>query len=127
MQEEIISQYCLIIKNKLSCLRFDSAMVSIEKLIANFPDKSIGYYFKGLCEFAQRDHEAAVESYKKAIQLDAEFAKAYYNLGVCYFVMDYWDNALVCFGKALIIFTKTKELDKRQRCINAIKHIKSVE
>ncbi len=125
MNEEIIGQYCQIIKNKLSCLRLDSAQTSIEKLIYNFPKNPVGYYFQGVCDFAQRDHASAIENYKKALKLNPRFAKAYFNLGVCYYLLDKWDMALICFGKALVIFTEEKELDKRQRCVNAIRHVRT--
>lgn len=125
MNDEIIAQYCQIIKNKISCLRFDSALTSIEKLTINYPKNPIGFYFEGVCLFATRDFDGAIKSYKKALKLDENFAKAYFNLGVCYYILDDWDTALICFGKALLIFTREKELDKKQRCINAIKHIRS--
>lgn len=123
--DDIVNQYYQIIKNKISASRFESAIGSIEKLILNFPDDALGYYYQGVCEFALRYHENAICSYKKSLSLDCNNGKTYFNLGVCYFVLEDRQKALVCFTKALLIFMKDKELDKKQRCIQAIRHVEN--
>ena len=90
------------------------------KLLQARPEDEQGYYYKGVCEFALEKPQAAIKSYNEAIKRDPGFAKAYFNLGVAYYVLKDYDNALINIGKALIIFSKQKELDKKKRCIDAL-------
>ncbi len=115
-----IREYYQAIKNKLVQTRFDAALTSINKLLQKHPNDEYGHYYKGVCEFALEKPQAALKSYQEAIKLDPGFAKAYFNLGVCYFILRQYDSALINIGKALIIFTKRRELDKKKRCIDAL-------
>ncbi len=125
IDESIIGEYCIIIKNKISQARFDSALGSIEKLLYNFPNNENGYYFRAVCEFAQEKYDESIMHYKTAIEINPGFAKAYFNLGVSYYILSKYDDALINIAKALIIFTKQKELDKKERCIEALKLIEA--
>jgi len=124
MNNSIVEQYYLIIKNKISQASFEAAMRSIDKLIYHFPQNAEGYYYKGVCNFALEKYEDAFKFYKKAIEINSIHAKAYFNLGVCYYVYNKYDHALINIGKALIIFSKQKESDCKERCIEALKLIK---
>ena len=123
MDGSILREYYLIIKNKILNERFESALSSCEKLLYNFPSDEWGYYYKGVCEFALEKYPLAIKHYSTAIQLNPGFAQAYFNLAICFFLAKKYDMALINIGKALIIFTKQKELDKKQRCIDALKTI----
>ena len=59
----------------------------------------------------------------KAIEIDPTFAKAYYNLGAAFHILNKPDDALINIGKALILFSKEKELDCKERCIKALNYI----
>ena len=120
MKDNIINEYHLIIKNEISQLRFDSAIGSIAKLLAYSPSDDMGYYYLGVCYFAQEKYFDALKSYATAIKINPAHARAYFNLGICYYLENKYDAALINFGKSLIIFTKTKEINERQRCIDAI-------
>lgn len=123
MSQQILRQYYQIIKNKISLMHFETAMINIDKLLYNFPKDEHGYYYKGICEFALNNHKNAIKYYTIAIQLNPAYAKAYFNLGVAYYLFKKYDLALINIGKALLIFSKQKELDKKQRCIDALKLI----
>ena len=123
MQQKILREYYTIIKNKISLTHFETAMLSIDKLLYNFPKDEHGYYYKGVCEFALNNHNNAIKCYSAAIKLNPAYAKAYFNLGVVYYITKEYDFALINIAKALIIFSKQKELDKKQRCMDAIKLI----
>lgn len=125
MNKNIIRQYCIIIKNKISQARFESALESINKLLYNFPKNEYGYYYKGVCEFAMEKYEDALKNYIRAIKLQPAFAKAYFNLGVCLYMLNKYDSALINIGKALIVFSKQKDSDAKERCIEALKFIES--
>ncbi len=123
MDQNVVFEYYAIIKNKISQGNFESALGSIDKLLYNFPNDIYGYYYKAVCEFAQNKHEESIRDYKIVIQLEPGFAKAYFNLGVCYYVYHFYDDALINIGKALFLFTRGREQDSKQRCIEAIKYI----
>lgn len=125
MDKEIIKEYHSIIKNKISQSRIESAMGNIEKLLLNFPNDEYGYYYKGVCEFALNNHKEAIKAYLKAIQLNPAFAKAYFNLGACYYDYNDYDNALINIAKAMILFSKLKQLDLKERCVKTIKLIEA--
>jgi len=123
MNKNAMREYYHVIKNMLVQQRFEAALSSISKLLAQNPNDEHGFYYKGVCEFALEKYKDSLESYNKTVQLDPSYAKAYFNIGVCYYIAKKYDPALINFGKALIIFTKRKELDKKQRCIEALKRI----
>lgn len=125
MDGEILREYYMIIKSKITNARFESALASVEKLLYNFPSDEWGYYYKGVCEFALEKYPQATKNYLNAIQINPAFGKAYFNLGVCFYITRKYDLALINIGKALIVFTKQRELDKKQRCIDALKYIES--
>ena len=116
-------EYYQVIKNMLSQTRFEAAISSISKLLSINPNDEHGNYYKGTCELALEKYRDSIESFNKTIKLDPSYAKAYFNLGVCYCILKKYDPALINICKALIIFTKRKELDKKKRCIDALKRI----
>ena len=123
MDTKILNEYYHIIKNKIRNFNFDSALLSIDKLISNFPDNPSGYYYKGVCNFALEKYDDAMYSYIKAISLDITYARAYFNLGVVYYLKSQYDDALINIAKSLILFTKSRELDCRKRCKDALNFI----
>ncbi|MBR2069469.1 MAG: tetratricopeptide repeat protein [Candidatus Gastranaerophilales bacterium] len=125
MNDDIIREYYLIIKNKISSMNFNSAIASADKLLAYAPSDSQGYYYKGVCNFALEKLEEAEDAYKKALLLNSIHAKAYFNLGVVYYMMNDYDNALINIGKSLIVFSKQRELDSKKRCIEALNFIQT--
>lgn len=125
MNDSVIIQYYQIIKNKISQQRFQSALRNIDKLLYNFPRNPYGYYYRGVCEFALERYEKSLRSYLIAIKLNPVFDKAYFNLGITYYCLNRYDSALINIGKALVLFSKKKELDNKKRCIEALKIIES--
>lgn len=123
INQAVLREYYQVIKNKISMCHFDTAMAIINKMLGIFPKDEHAYYYKGVCEFALNNYKSSVRYYTIAIQINPGYAKAYFNLGVSYFVLNRYDFALINFAKALLIFTKQKELDKKQRCIEAIRLI----
>ena len=123
MNQYLLREYYQLIKNKISQTHFETALININKLLHSFPKNEHAYYYKGLCEFALTNYNNAIKYYSIAIQLNPAYAKAYFNLGVAYYLFKEYDLALINIGKALIIFSKQKELDKKQRCIDALKLI----
>lgn len=123
MSQNILREYYLIIKDKIQKMQFTSAKNSIDKMLCTFPNDEHGYYYKGLCEFVFEDYKNAIKNYSTAIKLNPAYAKAYFNLGITFYLLKQTDLALINIARALVIFTKTKELDKKQRCLEALKFI----
>ncbi|MBQ4646185.1 MAG: tetratricopeptide repeat protein [Candidatus Gastranaerophilales bacterium] len=123
MNQNVLREYYSIIKNKIQQSHFETALINIDKLIYNFPKNEHAYYYRGVCEFALNNHKNSMKCYNMAIKLNPAYAKAYFNLGVIYYVAKQYDSALINIGKALIIFSRQKELDKKKRCIDALKII----
>lgn len=123
MKQAILREYYTVIKNKISQTMFESALSNIDKLLAYSPKDEHGYYYRGVCEFALTNLKNSIKCYQAAIKLNPAYGKAYFNLGVVFYVLKDYDNALINIGKALIIFAKQKELDKKKRCIDALKLI----
>lgn len=120
MDRTAIREYYNVIKNKISQNRFDAALNSINKVLSKNPHDEHAYYYKGVCLFALEKIDKAIESYVLAIQNEPTYAKAYFNLGICFYLLRKYDQALINIGKALIIFTKRRELEKKKRCIDAL-------
>lgn len=125
MDKKIFEDYCFIIKEKISQQRFEAALASAMRLKQHFPQNEIGYYYCAICEFAIQNFDKSAKLYNEVLKINPANAKAYYNLGICEYLEKKYDNALINIAKALVIFTKTKELDKKQRCIEALKLIES--
>lgn len=123
MDDGIVKEYYAIIKNKIVQADFISALRSIDKLLYNFPNDENGYYYRGVCLFAQEKYEESIKNYQTALKINSKFSKAYFNLGVCYYVLNEYDDALINIAKALVIFSNQKELSSKQRCIEAIRLI----
>ena len=121
MDENILKEYYTIIKSKISQGSIKNALENVDQLLYNFPSDAYGYYYKGVCFFALEGYETSIKHYISAIKLNPAFAKAYFNMGISYFMLDKKDLALINIGKALILFSKTKEQEKRIRCINALR------
>lgn len=120
MNQAILREYYTVIKSKISQTMFDSALANIDKLLTYSPKDEHGYYYRGVCQFALADLKNSIKCYQAAIKINPAYAKAYFNLGVAFYVLKDYDNALINIGKALIIFSKQKELDKKKRCIDAL-------
>ena len=89
-------------------------------LLSYSPKDEHGYYYRGVCEFALTNLKESMKCYQAVIKINPAYAKAYFNLGVVFYVLKDYDNALISIGKALIIFSKRKELEKKKRCIYAL-------
>ena len=61
------------------------------------------YYNKGIKEYEEGQYDLAVENFKKAIELDPDYASAYNGLGGAYLLAGDFDGAIYCLEKALEI------------------------
>jgi len=61
------------------------------------------YYSEGTKYAEKGKNEKAIESYKKAVKIDPEFAFAWDNLGLCYRKTNNYQEAIKCYNKSLEI------------------------
>ncbi len=87
----------------------DSAMLlfpgdsTIIKFVQNLsgPVETETYIKKAFDCFNKKDYAGAAEAYRKAIQVDANNYANYENLGLCYYLMNDFNQAIQYFNKAM--------------------------
>ena len=121
MDENVKKEYYSIIKSKISQCSIKTALEYIDQLLHNFPKDFLGYYFKGVCFYALEGYETSVKYYLTSLKINPVFAKTYFNIGISYYMLQKKDLALINLGKALILFSKAKDEEKKLRCINALR------
>ena len=63
---------------------FDIMLREIDQVIRLQPDFSFAYYNKANILCAQKQYDDAIDYYTQAIQIDGDFAEAYFNRGLTY-------------------------------------------
>ena len=75
-QEQIDSTLELFTKGQMQ-----EALDTLDILAKNYPEDALLFNIRGACYAGLGQKDAAVESYKKAVLLKPDYAKAHYNLG----------------------------------------------
>jgi tetratricopeptide (TPR) repeat protein len=83
--------------------QIQEALVDIEALVKDFPNSPILYNIRASCYKANRQMDASIKDYEKAITIKPDYAEAYYNLGVTLQEVGQIDTALKSYEKALAI------------------------
>ena len=120
MNDDIVSDYCLAIKEKTKTGDFVGALGIADRLVYAYPNSEKGYYYRAICYYGMQRYEESVINYKMALKINPLDAKAYFNLGTSYQQIKQYDLALINFGKALILFSKQGKQDAKNRCIDAL-------
>lgn len=71
----------IVINGYIEAQDFDKAKATIEEALSLDPQNGELYDVMGIIYDSQKDNEKAMECYKKAIELNPEFARAQYNYG----------------------------------------------
>ena len=79
---------------------FEMIVRDYDKTIELLPTFSFAYFNKANVLCLQKDFEAAIEYYKQAIQIDKDFAEAYYNLGLTQIFINQTTEGINNLGKA---------------------------
>jgi TolB-like protein/DNA-binding winged helix-turn-helix (wHTH) protein/Tfp pilus assembly protein PilF len=96
--------------------RFDEANVALERARTLDPLSLIIATDSSLPYFWSRDHERAVEFLQKALEMDANFARAHMHLSKNYSFLGRYDDAIAEQQKAFELFTQQlsrEDADKR--------------
>ena len=72
-----------------------------ERVVEYMPQRADGYAMLAFCYYYQGGIEKAILLYQRAIQLNADFFWAFYNLGIIYFNQGEYSMASDFFKKAL--------------------------
>ena len=81
----------------------DWARPVLESLAAHDSANAIYPYWLGRLSYDGHEYEKAIQDFKQAIQLDPRFARAYDNLGLCYYYENQNDLAVANYERAIAL------------------------
>lgn len=130
--EKYLMDNCGAIKEKIS-----SNELQNEKSVSNKRESLIQYDL-GIAESKKENYEEAIKYYKKAIEIDPNFAFAYDNIGISYRKLGDYNKAIIYYKKSLkidpngitplqniaVVYQYTKEFEK---AIKAYEKLSKIE
>ena len=81
--------------------RRDWARPELARLVAAAPANPLYPYWVGRLDYDDGQYATAVESFRRALELDPRFMRAYDNLGLCYEALGRFDEALRSWEEAI--------------------------
>jgi tetratricopeptide (TPR) repeat protein len=81
--------------------RPDWARKELEALASEHPADALYPYWLGRLDYEGQFYNPAIKHFQHAIELDPKFARAYDNLGLCYYYQNQNDLAVADFQKAI--------------------------
>ena len=124
-QEQIGIWYKMLGSRYVDKKMYGEALKAYQSALEYFPANQNLYYWVGVCagfmakasldfngsgskEISLNYIKLAEDSYKRAVELDERYERAWYGLGVIYsYEMDEYEKAVVCFEHALEISTQS--------------------
>lgn len=79
---------------------FELMLRDYDYVINHLPDFSFAYYNKANMLCIQQDFKAAISYYTQAIQMDSDFAEAYFNRGLTYIYINEIEKGIADLSKA---------------------------
>ena len=79
---------------------FDIMLRDYDQVIRLQPDFSFACYNKANILCTQRNWQAAIDNYTRAIEADNDFAEAYFNRGLTYIYIDEVEQGLADLSRA---------------------------
>jgi len=79
---------------------FELMLRDYDYVINHLPDFSFAYYNKANMLCIQQDFKAAISYYTRAIQVDSDFAEAYFNRGLTYIYINEIEKGIADLSKA---------------------------
>jgi len=89
--------------------QIEEALDALDALFKDYPDDSLLFNIRGACYAALDQKDAAVESYKKAVLLKPNYAKAHYNLGGAFQEIGKLDKAVKSYQSAIALEPENAE------------------
>ena len=81
--------------------RPDWARSVLESLAAHDRENALYPYWLGRLDYDAHEYKKAIKNFKQAVQLDPSMARAYDNLGLCYYFENQNDLAVASYEKAI--------------------------
>jgi tetratricopeptide (TPR) repeat protein len=78
----------------------DWAKPELTKLVQSNPQKALYPYWVGRLDYAGQQFRSAISWFRKALELDTGFVKAYDNLGLCHEALGQYDDAIHVYQEA---------------------------
>ena len=94
-------EHMLLGESSFSLGALDRAFSRFERAAALSPDHDLAPFKMGQVRLAQGDPRAAMGHFRRAVQLNAGFAEAHYQLGVCYERLEQTRQAYQAYRAAL--------------------------
>jgi tetratricopeptide (TPR) repeat protein len=95
--ERYLMEHCASLKIKVASLDEQH-----QKSVSN-DSTAIGFYNLGLAEVRKENYQKAIDYFRQALDIDAEYAFAWDNLGLCYRKLENYDLAIQAYQKSLAI------------------------
>ena len=89
--------------------QMQAALDALDTLSTDYPDDSLLLNIRGACYAGLGQKDAAVESYKKAVLLKPDYAKAHYNLGGAFQEIGKLDEAVKSYEIAIALEPENAE------------------
>jgi TolB-like protein/Tfp pilus assembly protein PilF len=96
--------------------RFSEARAAVKRASALEPLSLAVLATSGLVSFYQREYEHAIEEYRRSLELDENFAIAYYFLGQVYVEKEMWQEAIAQLERAVVLSNRSPE------CVAGLAH-----
>ena len=93
-------EYKRAMGEKTESADFELMMRDYDYVISHQPDFSFAYYNKANMLCIQQDFRAAISYYTQAIDVDGDFAEAYFNRGLTYIYINETEKGLADLSKA---------------------------
>ena len=87
------------------------ALAKLKQSIKLSPYDSKTHFSSGRIKYDLEDFDEAIESFKKAVQLDPSFGEAYYRLGLAYDIQNQSYDAISNLLITELVFHKAKKMD----------------
>ena len=95
-----LMEYKRAMGEKVESADFELMMRDYDYVISHMPDFSFAYYNKANMLCIQQDFKAAIAYYTQAIEVDQDFAEAYFNRGLTYIFIGENDKGIADLSKA---------------------------
>lgn len=95
-QSELQSAVSLVTNGKIQ-----EALQIVEPLIDKYPNESILFNIRGVCNKANNEFNDAIVDFNHAVSIKPDYAEAHYNLGVTLREIGDLDNAIESYKQAL--------------------------
>ncbi|MDB4037562.1 tetratricopeptide repeat protein [Candidatus Thioglobus sp.] len=97
------SEQLQVIVNLFTQKRLKQALFESSQILEKFPNSFILFNIVGACNAGLKQYDAALENYKKALEIKPDYAEAYFNMAVTLKDKDDLEAAIDCYKQALMI------------------------